>query len=325
MALTFDELEAITSDYFMADNKKAIDIYFSKSFIIDRWMNKKKALWDRPNGGKRIMVPLVYDIAEGGSFSRNSTLSSDDKEILNAAYFLWKHYYGNATLFLTDELEATGEHSEVSIVTSKIQAAQNKITKDLSQGIYGSAGDSAEGLTGFLSLFNTTGSTAFGHIAEDDLVASDGTKPWKANLTSTTEAIGLSVLRTMASAAKVDEGVGTKPNIGVMPETLLNVIKGILQAQQRFTQDSDTVKAGYTNLVFEEMVLAADDYCPSGYAMLFNERFVGFAVHAAGYFKNLPWADLLVAGKAARAMKIMWHGNMVCNNRKAHIAHSNLS
>jgi len=232
---------------------------------------------------------------------------------------------GIEKVFLTDELEATGEHSEVSIVTSKIQAAQNKITKDLSQGIYGSAGDSAEGLTGFLSLFNTTGSTAFGHIAEDDLVASDGTKPWKANLTSTTEAIGLSVLRTMASAAKVDEGVGTKPNIGVMPETLLNVIKGILQAQQRFTQDGDTVKAGYTNLVFEEMVLAADDYCPSGYAMLFNERFVGFAVHAAGYFKNLPWADLLVAGKAARAMKIMWHGNMVCNNRKAHIAHSNLS
>jgi hypothetical protein len=92
MALTFTELESITRDYFMADNRKAVDIYFGKSFIVDRWMNKKKGLWERPNGGKRIMVPLTYDIAEGGSFSRNSTLSSDDREILNAAYYLWKHY-----------------------------------------------------------------------------------------------------------------------------------------------------------------------------------------------------------------------------------------
>lgn len=325
MALTFTELESITRDYFMADNRKAVDIYFGKSFIVDRWMNKKKGLWERPNGGKRIMVPLTYDIAEGGSFSRNSTLSSDDREILNAAYYLWKHYYGNATLFETDELEATDEFSEVSLVTSKLQASQNKITKDISTAVYGSATDTAEGLTGFLSMFNTTTSTKFGNIAEDDLVANDGTKNWKANLTTTVEAIGLSVLRTMASSAKIDEGVGTKPNVGVMTETLFNIIKGILQAQQRFIKDDDTVKAGFTHLVFEEMILAADDYCPSGYAMLFNERFVGFAVHKQGFFVRKPWADLIVAGKAARSSKIMWHGNLICNNRKAHIAHSNLS
>ncbi len=94
MALTYTEIESITNDYFMADKKKAVDIYFKTSFFLDYFMNKKKGLWERPDGGQKIRVPLSYDEAEGGSYTRTSTLSSDDREAINAAYFLWKHYYG---------------------------------------------------------------------------------------------------------------------------------------------------------------------------------------------------------------------------------------
>ena len=34
MALTFEELESVTNDYFMADDKKAVDIYFNTSFLL---------------------------------------------------------------------------------------------------------------------------------------------------------------------------------------------------------------------------------------------------------------------------------------------------
>jgi hypothetical protein len=323
MSLTFGELESVTDDYFMLDGGKAIDIYFKSSFILDRWLNKHKAIWDRPNGGKRIRIPLAYDIAEGGSFGRTDTLTSDDREILNAAYYLWKHYYGNATLFETDELENNGEFAEVQLVNSRLEAAQKKITKDLSTDIHSSASDSAKPLTGFLSLFNTTTSTKYGDIAEADLVAADGTKPWKANLTTTTEGISLKVIRDLASSAKIGDGPGGKPNIGIMPETLLNIVLGILQAQQQFRDDTDTVKAGFLNCVFEGKTLAADDYTPPGYLELFNEEFVGFSVHAQGFYKKKPWAE--VPGKAARTMKIMFHGNVVCKHRAAHAAHSNLN
>ncbi len=325
MSLTFTELEAVTDDYFLADGGKAVDIYFKSSFILDRWMNKHKGLWERPNGGKKIRIPLAYDIAEGGSFARADTLSSDDREILNAALFAWKHYYGNATIFETDELENSDEFAEVQLVTSRLEAAQKKITKDLSTDIHSSASDSARPLTGFLSLFNTTTSTKYGDIAEADLVSQDGTKPWKANLTTTTEGISLKVIRDLASTAKIGDGPGGKPNVGIMTETLINIILGILQAQQQFTKDDDTVKAGFLNCVFEGKVLAADDYTPSGYLELFNEEYIGFAVHRQGYYKRKPWADLIVAGKAARSMKVMWHGNMVCKHRAAHAAHNNLS
>lgn len=325
MSLTYTELNAITEDYFLADNRKAIDIYFTESFLLDRWMNKHKGMWERPDGGEYIRIPLAYDIAEGGAYERADTLSSDDREILNAARFGWRHYYANATIFRTDELKNAGEYAEVQLVESRISAAQKKVTKDLSTDIYGSASDTAKQLTGFLSMFNTSTSTKYGNIAEADLVATDGTKPWKANLTTTNEGISLAVLRTLASTAKIGNGKENKPNIGVMTETLFNIIAGILQAQQQFVKEEETVKAGFTNLVFEEKILAADDYCPIGYTMLFNEAHTGFAVHKSGFFVRAPWADMVVAGKAAKSMKLYWDGNLICRHRKSNAGHSSLS
>ena len=87
MALTYEELESITTDYFVADNKQAVDIYFNTSFLMDYFMKRQKGLWRRPPGGNLIRVPLMYDGAEGGFYSRSDSLSSDDRESLNAAYF----------------------------------------------------------------------------------------------------------------------------------------------------------------------------------------------------------------------------------------------
>ena len=58
---------------------------------MDYYMNKKKGIFERPNGGDRIRVPLEYDEGEGGFYARGGTVSSDDKAVINAAYFLWKH------------------------------------------------------------------------------------------------------------------------------------------------------------------------------------------------------------------------------------------
>ena len=135
--------------------------------------------------------------------------------------------------------------------------------------------------------------------------------------------MSLSVLRTLRSDAKLYDGPNGKPDIGTTTETLFNKVKGILQPMQRFTEDKETTKAGFTNLVFEGMLIAADDFCPSGYFFGCNSAFVGFAVHSNGYFARDKWRPL--DGPAGRTMKIYWDGNIICSNRKAHKAHSNLS
>jgi hypothetical protein len=325
MALTFTELESVTNDYFLADNKKAIDIYFNTSFLIDYFMNKKKGIWERPAGGNNIRIPLEYDEQVGGFYARADTLSSDDRETVNSARFGWKHAYGNATIYRADELQNVGEYAEVQLVTQKVAGAQKTLTKKLATEIYSANTDSANELTGLRSLTSETATVAYGGIIENDLVATDGTKPWEGKTTTTTEGISLAVIRTAASAAKINDGAMGKPDIGLMTETLFNIVSGILQVQQRFTQDTDTAKAGFTNLVFEKKILVADDYCTSGYMFLLNSNYCGFAVHKQGLYARTPWGDLIVTGTVAKSMKIFWDGNFVCSNRKAHIAHSNLS
>jgi hypothetical protein len=325
MSLTYTELESITNDYFMADGKAAVDIYFNAQFLMDYLMNKKKGIFERPNGGKKIRIPLSYDGAEGGFFSRAGTLSSDDRESINAAYFGWKHAYGNATIYGTDELENNDEYGEVSLVTQKLETAQKTCRNKIGKQIYNSALDGAEEITGLLSLCSASTTVAYGGIQEADLVASDGTKPWEGNVTTTSEAISLNVIRTLRTSAKVDDGKQGRPDIGLTTASLFQTINGILQVQQRFTQDTDTVKAGFTHVVFENMIIAEDDEVPSGDFFALNTKTVGFAVHKDGYFVKTPWGDLLVTGTWARTMKILWHGNLVCNNRKANAVHTSLT
>src|SRR6056297_3542151 len=140
MSMTYEELESVTNDYFMVDNGKAVDIYFTTSFLLNYLLKQMKGLWERPNGGRNIRVPLEYDGQEAGFYSKGDTLSSDDRESVNAAYFEWKHAYSNATVYRIDTLENAGEYAEVQLVTQRVAGAQKSLTKLLAESIYDAAG-----------------------------------------------------------------------------------------------------------------------------------------------------------------------------------------
>ena len=325
MPFTISELEATTKDYFVADNRKAIDIYFNDSFYMDYSMNKKKAIMKRYSGGKKIKAHLNYDGQEGGFYNKTSTLSSDDKETVAAAYFTTKHCYGNATIHRNDELENAGEYAEIELAVNKIEGAQRTARKKIAQQIYANVGDGADEITGLGAMcFGATG-VKYGDIAESTLVAVDGTKPWKAVNTTAAAPISLAVIKTLRSSAKISDGPNGKPNIGLTTEALFNIVSNILQNQQRFTSDSDTAKAGFTNLIIDGMILAADDYCGTGYLYLLNTAYCGWGIHTQGYFARTQWADLIVTGTPAKSMKIFWDGNHICTNRKAHAGQSGLT
>jgi len=323
MSLALTEIESITNDYFAASGGRAVDIYFRNSFLLDLLMNRQGGILERPAGGEKIRIPLNYSDAEGGFFTRSDALSSDDRVSINAATFNWKHAYGNATVYLTDEIEAAGDYAAVQFVTQKIETAQRTCANWLASTLYSAAGDEAPTLTGLRALTSEDADTPYGGIAENDLVAADGTLPWEGKTNSDAASMNLDILLALRTAAKVSDGRDGKPNVAVTTESLYNVISKALQAQQRFVTDDGVANAGFTHLVYEGMVLAADDYCPAGHCFALNTRFLGFAIHQNGFFARQPWVEL--AGPAGRSMKILWHGNLVSSNRRAHACHSNLS
>ncbi|KUG29620.1 hypothetical protein ASZ90_000479 [hydrocarbon metagenome] len=323
MALNLSEIEAVTNDYFAAADGKAVDIYFGSSFLLDFLMNRRMGLFERPAGGEKIRIPLNYSDAEGGFFTRADPLSSDDRASVSAAFFEWKHAYGNATVYLTDEIAAGGDYAAVQFVTQKIETAQKTCANWLAATLYSAGGDESPTLTGLRALTGGDPDVLYGGIAENQLVAADGSRPWRAVTLDEAAPMGLDVLQNMRSAAKISDGRDGKPNVAVTTEALYNKISRILQVQQRFVSDDEAARAGFTHLVFEGMILAADDFCPAGHAFAVNTNHLGFAIHQNGFFSRRPWTEL--DGPAGKTMKILWHGNLVCSNRKAHAAHANLS
>jgi len=324
MALTFSELEAVTNDYFLADNKAAVDIYFKTSFLLNYLLKQQKGIWERPDGGMKITVPLEYDEQTSGFYIKGDTLDKTDVESVNAAAFDWKHAYGNATVFRTDTLKNSGTYSEVQLVTQRLKGAQKSLTKLLASSIYDDEAAAANRLTGLRAMTDTTLTNSYGGIIPNDLVAADGTKPWVGLGDSTATNLSLGIIRDIASAAKISDGAGGKPNLVVTTESLWNVVADTLQAQQRFTDSDNTANAGFTGLKFEGKDIFPDDFCPAGTMFALNSNHVGFAVHKEGYFMRTPWRHIPDSPED-KTLKIYFDGNLVCSNRKAHYERSGLS
>jgi hypothetical protein len=322
--LTFEQLESVTNDYFILDNGKATNIYFDTSYLLNLLLKQQKGIWKRPSGGRRVRIPLKYDGAEAGFYGRGDNLSSDKRDNVNAAYFMLAHAYGNATILRLDTLENSGPEAIVDLAMDEIETAQTSLTKVLAQSIYDLPSGDTKRLTGLRAVCNETATLNYGGLAEDDLVAADGTKPWEGKMIATVEGVSLSTIRDMATMAKIRDGKGGKPNVGVMPEELMNILIDTLTVQQRYTKSEDTAKAGFTGIEFEGKTLTPDDYCPAGHLFLLNTEFIGFAVHTKGFFTRGPWR-VVQDSPEDKTMKIYFDGNLVCSNRKAHIGHSNLS
>ena len=324
MALTWAELESITNDYFAMDGGKAVDIYFNTSFLLNYLLKQQKGLWERPPGGMKIRVPLEYDGQEAAFYVKGDALNSDDRESINSAYFDWKHAYGNASIYRIDTLKQGGDYGQIQILQQRVAGGQKSITKLLAGSIYDDAGGAAARLTGFLACCNETTTTAYGDIKEADLVAKDGTFPWEGKRDTAAAVISLDLIRTMSSDAKVRDGQGGKPDMVITTETLWNVIASDLQLLQRFTSDKKTAHAGFVGIEIEGKTFFPDDYCPSGYLFVINSKHVGFAVHKEGYFGRTPW-DRIPDSPMDKTMKILFDGNLIVNNRKAHKAHSGVT
>ena len=114
----------------MLEGGIATDIYFNTSYLLNYLLKQQKGLWERPSGGMKIRVPLEYDGQEAGFYTKGDTLSSDDRESVNAAYFDWKHAYGNATTTRIDGLKnGDGSYGKVQLITQRVSGAQKSLTK----------------------------------------------------------------------------------------------------------------------------------------------------------------------------------------------------
>jgi len=322
MALEYTELQAVTDDYVA---KQTEDIYFYENVLLYLLMGKGKMATNLAgptagktvDGGKKLKQILEIDEGHSGSYGNTTKIPLSKKDIFNAALFDWAGYYGSNSIDLDDQVQNSGDAALIDLVYGKLQNIQKTIRKKMGADIYSSAADN-DSFVGLGDLFNTTSSTEYGNIAEDDV------DDWAANVITGAKVMGFSFLQELRREAKIGNNKSGKPNIYVTTETLMDAFTNSLQVQARYS-NTDLANAGFNNVLFEGVPVVSDDNQTANYVDGLNLEFLKILTHEKYQFTKPEWKVTSVEQPDSFSANVRWIGQLVCSNRKAHARANNVS
>jgi hypothetical protein len=313
MALTLTELQAMTDYYYTPG---VYDIFFKGNVLLYKLMGGQTGSNLIP-GGKKIKVDLEYGAGNAGSYGNTTKLPLSKKEILNAAFFGWSAYYAGVTVDLEDQRQNAGEAALVNLVQRKLQNAQKSIRTEMGTDVYLSNASDDTVLNGLGDLFNSSTSTAYGEIKEDDMAQ------WKCNIITAAAAISFKALQKIRRTAALDDNDEAKPDLYITTDVLKDGFERTLQVQARYT-DKALANAGFDNILFGGRPIVQDNKCPSGYLEALNTKFLEVKTHKDYNFTKPVWASP-IDQPDLKVSFIRWSGQLVCKNRKAHCRQTGLT
>jgi hypothetical protein len=283
--------------------------------INDNWEVKPHEIID---GGKMIKVPLEYAASNSGAYGATTVINQSKVSIVDAARFRWAGVYGSNTLNLDDLTQNTGDEAIIALtkqyMKSIIKAARVKMAADVI-----AAAATSDNINGLGDLFNTTTSTEYGSIDEDEM------SDWTANVITTAEAISFEVLQKVFRQPNMGDAAEMLPNFIVTTATLRDGYERSLHPQQRYT-DTKAVEAGWQNITHKGAPIVADTGVSTGYLYALNLNFLSLRSHKDYNFTAPKWVTKEVLGQPdVMTADTRWRGNLVCSNRKMHCAHTNLT
>jgi hypothetical protein len=154
MALTYDQISAITEKYYV---RKLEDNIFDSNPYLRRIKTRSLTKID---GGTQVMVPLEYAVnGSGGWYSGADTLYTSDTEVITSADYALKQIYENISIKRSDELKNSGDAAKLNFVKSKMKNAEKSMLDRIGTGLYsdGSTAKSIVGLRDFCATDQTVG------------------------------------------------------------------------------------------------------------------------------------------------------------------------
>lgn len=294
MALTYDQISAITEKYFMP---KLADNIFRSNALTERMVKQNKL---EVSGGERILAPALYAQSATQWFSGNQTLDTTDTEQITAFEFLWKQLQGPIVITRIDELKNSGDAAKLNFVKEKTKAAEISIRQALGTGIHNAGTDSQQIVGLRAAVANIT--NTYGGI---DRVANSWAVP---QLDASTTTFSISALQTLTGLCTEDSNM---PSVYIGTQANYNRFYNSLQPQQRF-MDSETAKGGFSSLMFNGKPFIVDSKTPSGYIYALNEEFLKLVIHKDENFRFRPFLE--EARQPSKVARIFLACALVCNN-----------
>ncbi len=320
MALSLTQLQAATEDLW--NNTDPVDIKFTDNALLWMLMKQSAAVQfddyfvkasETVDGGKQIKVPLEYDEANSGSYGHNTVIPQSKVDIINAALFPWGGVYASNALGLDDQVQNAGAEAIVDLAYQYVQNVLKTAWKLMGADVFIRASGDDYGIKAlYTDLFNTTTSTAYGGIAEDDMAL------WAANVDTSGAVISFATLQEIWRDPAIGQHRSKRPNLGITTEVLKDAYENGLQSQQRFS-DQKMVEAGFDNVLHKGAPVVADDNCQSGYFYALNTNYLKLKAHRDYNFTTPKWIAKEESGQPDNIYcNTRWIGQLVCTHRKAH-------
>ncbi|MBW2094214.1 MAG: phage major capsid protein [Deltaproteobacteria bacterium] len=318
-----DQLNAATEYYWLQVEPE--DILNKASALLWKLMDKAIRLgnWEiQPgetvDGGLMVKVALEYQLSHHGSYGKDTVIEQSKKKLVDAARFRWAGAYGANTLNLDDLTQNSGDEAVVRLTKLYMANIKKAVRVDMAQQVIAAAADD-DSINGLGDLFNTTTSTEYGSIAEDDM------PQWKANVITDAEAISFAVMQKIFRQPGFGGYAGTRPNFCCTTEVLVDGYERSLHPQQRYKEGA-MVEAGWDNILHKGAPIVADPYYSAGVLDALNLNFLYLRSHKDYNFTTPEWVAKKEGGQPDTiTANTRWRGNLFCTNRQMHVRHTNLT
>jgi hypothetical protein len=294
MALSYDEINAVTTEFYMP---KLVDNIFTSNILLQRAKKKWMRLQD---GGTKVIVPLAYNTTtSSGWYQAGGSLDVTANDQITAAEFDWKNIYANITITRQDELMNSGKEAKVRFVESKVQLAEKTLSQNLGTALY-NLGTDNDAIVGLRLAVDSAGT--YGGIDRS-------TYTWfSAQEDSTTTTLTIGAMQSLYGDCTIGSDM---PTVLPCTQDVYDDYFGLLQPQQRFS-DSETANGGFQNLLYVGKPIVVDNQCPSGHLFMLNENYLELTVQTKENFRFEPFQKPI--NQNSSSAKIYWTGALSCSN-----------
>ncbi len=314
MALTFDQITAITNKYYMP---KFPELVFRQNYLLKRLWGKGT----RPSSGETIKQPLMYQITKGGAYRPYDTFDISAEDQVTAADFTWKYYEVPVTISRDEILKNDGPEGIRKLMDAKMRLAREQMSQLLANDLYlRTNGDSSAGINSLDNLLEDA-------VAAGTLTAQGGTtgvvagginklqNTWWAGKNRSLGGNGVPVTYKLLNLAWFDVVDGNiKPTLMVGHNKAVQQYMSSQQAFQRYLKQDD-MTAGFVSVEFNGIPFVADLNIPDtgtttetlNRIYMLNEEYLDLVTHSKENMRLRPFAEPI--DQNVSVAHIFWAGN----------------
>lgn len=316
MALTYDDITAITRKYYMP---KFPQVVFDQNLVQKRLAAKGT----KPSSGESIQQPVMYQNNKGGAYAPYDTFDVSAEQQVTAANFNWKYYEFPITISRDELLKNKGPEGVKKLLDAKMKLAAMKsgdeLATDMFEVVTSPGLDSSTKLNSLENMLEDNSGT----LVSDGGSGITGTTYggidkstytwWSGNVTTAASGDGVNYSDLCAPFYEICDG-NIQPNLVVMHNSSFSSYMKGEQAQQRYMKQSE-MDAGFLTAMFNGKQVVADLHVQDSAAhattnrlYFLNTDFIDFVTHSDENNRLEPFAKPV--DQAVGIAHIMWAGEL---------------